>query len=96
MPGQGVSSTFKFGRAFGRLEALLISSKIPCDLVKPTAWQRSIGITKIKDETKTAKKNRHKALAQQLFPSVDITHDTADALLIAENLRRKVNERKNS
>jgi hypothetical protein len=34
-------------------------------------------------------KNVTKRKAQELFPSLKITHATADALLIAEYLRRK-------
>ena len=89
MPGQGVSSTFKFGQSYGNLEAFLVAAEIPFERVAPTVWQREFGLTrKDKSETKTAKKNRHKAKAQELFPSLKITHATADALLIAEWLRR--------
>ncbi len=87
-PGQGVSSTFKFGRNYGFLRACLIASGIPFDDVSPVKWQRAMGINPIKDEPITAKKNRHKAKAQQLFPSLKVTHATADALLIAEYCRR--------
>jgi crossover junction endodeoxyribonuclease RuvC len=90
MPGQGVSSTFKFGMNYGFLRGCLVSLGIPFVDVTPQKWQRAVGIHKIKDETNTAKKNRHKQLAQQLFPQLakKITHATADALLIAEYGRR--------
>ena len=42
-----------------------------------------------KGETPAQKKNRHKALAEELFPEVKrVTHANADALLIAEYGRR--------
>ena len=91
MPKQGVASSFKFGRHYGNLEAFLTAHQVPFIRVQPSAWQRSLGLTrKSKEETTTAKKNRHKALAQELWPSIatSITHNTADALLIAEYGRR--------
>ena len=89
MPGQGVVSTFNFGYNFGMLEGFLIGSGIPYDRVTPQKWQKDFGLYKLPDETKTAKKNRHKELAQELFPTLKVTHATADALLIAEYCRRQ-------
>jgi len=88
MPKQGVVSTFKFGKSYGNLEAFLTAAEIPFERVTPSVWQREFGLISKKGETKTAKKNRHKALAQELFPSVKVTHAVADALLIAEYGRR--------
>ena len=88
MPGQGVTSMFNFGHNFGMLEGLLIGAGIPYDRVTPQKWQKEFGLYKLPDETKTAKKNRHKELAQELFPTLKVTHATADALLIAEYARR--------
>jgi hypothetical protein len=88
MPKQGVASTFKFGKSYGNLEAFLTAAEIPFERVTPSVWQREFGLLAKKGETKTAKKNRHKALAQELFPSVNVTHAVADALLIAEWGRR--------
>ena len=90
MPKQGVASTFAFGRSFGHLEALMLAAGIAFERVQPRAWQGDLGLLRRnRDESKTAKKNRHKALAQELFPGVKVTHATADALLIAEWLRRR-------
>jgi len=88
MPKQGVASTFKFGKSYGNLEAFLVASRIPFERVTPSVWQKEFGLISRKGETKTAKKNRHKSLAQELFPSVKVTHAVADALLIAEYGRR--------
>ena len=87
-PHQGVASTFKFGRNYGFLRACLIASGIPFDEVTPAKWQRAVGIMPVKGETITAKKNRHKSKAQQLFPALQVKHAIADALLIAEFCRR--------
>lgn len=88
MPGQGVKSTFTFGRGFGRLEGVLASLKIPYIEVNPGPWQRALGIQKIKDEPSVAKKRRHKALAQKLFPNLRVTNANVDALLICEYAMR--------
>lgn len=88
MRGQGVVSSFNFGYNFGMLEGFLIGSGVPYERVTPQAWQKGYGLFKQPGESHTDKKNRHKALAQELFPDLKITHATADALLIAEYARR--------
>jgi len=88
MPGQGVSSTFRFGQSFGMLLAMLTAAGIPYVKVTPAVWCKEFGLKKKKEESNTDWKNRHKQLAQELFPDVDVTHATADALLIAEYCRR--------
>lgn len=79
MPGQGVSSVFKFGEGFGHLKGTLDALRIPYELVSPLKWQTSLGCRTGGD------KNVSKTKAQQLFPMVPkITHYIADALLIME------------
>jgi len=82
MPGQGVSSTFKFGQSFGQCEAFLVAAGIPYELVTPQKWQKALGCRSKGD------KNVTKAKAQQLFPGHRVIHATADAMLIAEYARR--------
>jgi len=90
MPGNGVSSMFKFGQGYGFLRACLICHEIPFEEVTPMMWQKSLGIPKrSKTESSTQFKNRLKAHAQQLFPSVRMTLANCDGLLIAEYNRRK-------
>lgn len=90
MPGQGVASSFKFGRGYGGLRMALIAANIPFEEVTPQRWQKGLAIpARKKTESKTQFKNRLKAKAQQLFPKVPVTLATADALLIAEYCRRK-------
>lgn len=86
---QGASAMFTFGQNYGLLRGLLIGLAIPFEEVLPLVWQSEFRLRSRPDETKTVKKNRHKAKAQQLFPAWHVTHATADALLIAEYLRRK-------
>lgn len=83
MPGQGVASSFSFGKNYGFLRGLLIAYKIPFVNPSPSTWQTALNcMTK-------GNKNITKAKAQELFPYLHITHATADALLIAEWLRRQ-------
>ena len=86
-PGQGVSSTFKFGMNFGVLKGVLIACQIPHEFVSPQKWQKAMNCLTHGD------KNISKAMAQRLFPLVKVTHATADALLLAEYCRRTVKQR---
>lgn len=82
MPGQGVTSSFKFGMNYGMWQGLLAANKIPFQRVYPLKWQTFMSC-------RTAgNKNVSKARAQELFPQLKITHAIADALLIAEYGRR--------
>lgn len=82
MPKQGVTSTFTFGMAYGGLRMALTACRIPFVDVTPQCWQKAMGCLTKGD------KNVSKRMAQQLFPNIKITHAIADALLIAEWLRR--------
>lgn len=83
MPGQGVASSFKFGRNYGFLRGCLISLGIPFDEVTPQKWMKHFSMKKAKTETKTQWKNRLKGKAQQLYPSLKPTLATADSILIS-------------
>ena len=86
MPGQGVSSTFKFGKGWGVLIGLLTALRIPYELVTPNKWQKYLGCQSKGD--KNATKNK----AQQLFPNIKIVHGNADSILIAEYGKRLLND----
>ena len=89
MPGQGVKSTFSFGENFGQIQGVLTAMSIPWDLVTPKTWQKEFNLNG-KFASKTQRKNEHKARAQSLFPHLkQITHATADALLLSEYARRR-------
>ena len=88
MPGQGVTSMFTFGRGYGFLRGVLTSRAMLFIDVTPAKWQRKLGLVrKDKSETNTEKKNRHKQLAQQLYPHLKVTHMISDALLILSYAR---------
>lgn len=77
-PQMGVVSAFSFGRGYGNLEMALTAAGIPFERVRPQVWQKALGCMTKGDKNITKRK------AQELFPSLKITHATADALLIAE------------
>jgi hypothetical protein len=76
-PQMGVTSAFTFGNGFGHLEMALTAAGIPFERVRPQVWQKAMGCMS------KGNKNVTKAKAQELFPSLKVTHATADALLIA-------------
>ena len=73
----GSKSAFSFGRNIGTLEMALTAAGIPFERVRPQVWQKALNCMSGGD------KNITKRRAQELFPSIKITHATADALLIA-------------
>lgn len=81
MPGQGVSSTFKFGRACGVIDGILGALNIPRRAVSPTVWKKHWRLTKDKEKSR--------ALALELFPTCAVhfarkrDHNRAEAALIA-------------
>jgi crossover junction endodeoxyribonuclease RuvC len=46
MPGQGVSTTFAFGRAVGAIEAVFMAKGCPVELVAPQSWKKRAGMPK--------------------------------------------------
>jgi hypothetical protein len=81
-PQMGVKSAFTFGEGYGRLQATLTALRVPYERIRPQAWQKAMGCLTKGD------KNVSKRRAQELFPTLKVTHATADALLIAEYNRR--------
>lgn len=81
-PQMGVVSAFTFGKGYGAIRMALASAGIPFDEVTPPVWQRVMQCRTHGD------KNISKRRAQELFPTLTITHALADALLLAEYARR--------
>lgn len=82
-PGQGVVSSFTFGRGYGFLRACFISNGIEIQDVQPRTWQKAMRVvTRGRTESKTNFKNRMKSMAQELHPELKVTLATADAILI--------------
>ena len=60
MPGQGVSSMFRFGEGYGHLQMACAASKLPLQYVTPASWKRHFGLT--------SSKGLSRGLAMQRFP----------------------------
>jgi hypothetical protein len=67
-PGEGVVSSFRFGRGRGIMEGLLTALQIPYSYVSPQKWKKAMGLVKDKDETKAEFKTRSRLLAMELAP----------------------------
>lgn len=76
-PQMGVTSAFSFGQSYGILRGCIAGAGIPIAYVSPVKWQNALNCRTGGD------KNRSKAAAQNLFPTLKITHAIADALLLA-------------
>jgi crossover junction endodeoxyribonuclease RuvC len=79
-PGQGVSSVFKFGAAYGALQACVIACWIPLHRVTPSVWKRHFKLD--------ADKEQARALAIRLWPGYGCfnrkkDHGRAESALIA-------------
>jgi hypothetical protein len=96
MPGQGVSSMFRYGQGYGELIGALKAFKVPYTCVHPRVWTKEMlqGVP-----LRFEGKQRAAFRAAQLFPSVDLKNGprskkphegVVDALLIAEYGRRKI------
>lgn len=88
---QPASSAFTFGYGCGIVSGALGSLKYETHRIRPQTWQRGLGLRTKGADTTTAWKNHLKSLAEDLFPDIDVTLCTADALLIAEFGRRWLN-----
>ena len=77
------SAMFTFGRNFGFLLGVLTSLGARIVLVRPQKWQGFLGLGKSEGD-RTKWKNKLKQKAQNLYPNLDITLSTSDALLILE------------
>jgi crossover junction endodeoxyribonuclease RuvC len=49
MPRQGVTSSFRFGRATGAFEGVLSALKIPTTFIRPAIWKKSLGVSSTKE-----------------------------------------------
>jgi len=82
MPKQGASSGFKYGRAVGAIEALIMCCAVPLTIIEPTAWKK---FHQLRGSDKEASRQR----ALMLFPSAHALlarkkdHGRGEAALIA-------------
>lgn len=81
-------TTFKLGYSYGSQVMGLVAAGIEFQRVTPQKWQRSLGIPPRK---RGEKAHQHKAkllrYAKQLFPTMKLTLEDCDAMLLAEYAR---------
>lgn len=75
VPKQGIASTFKFGESYGFIKGLLFPI-VPKEVLS-RVWQKRMNCLTGGDKKISLRK------AQELYPSLKVTHAFADALLIA-------------
>lgn len=61
MPGQGVASTFAFGRAYGAVEGVLGALALPINPAPPAVWKQRMRVT--------ADKETSRARATEILPA---------------------------
>ena len=85
MPGQGVSSSFKFGMAYGAAISLAQRLNCPWHMVDPRRWKKSLKLDSDKDKSLL--------MARELWPRAPLArkkdNGRAEGLLLAEYLRRE-------
>ena len=91
-PGQGVTSMFRFGYAFGAIETAIVAAGIPYILVTPQAWKKVMLAGENKDD-----KSSSVRVVNRMWPDVDLKrtprcktpdHNFAEAILLAEYGRK--------
>ena len=81
MPGQGVSSVFRFGEGYGMLQAAIASQKTAIHFVTPAKWKKHFGLNRDKGVSRSKAMERFPNYAQ-LFSRVK-DDGRAEAALIA-------------
>lgn len=102
--GVSASSNYSFGWINGLIEGILTSFKVPFVKIQAKKWQKEMfeGIPTQFKNKKVDTKVMSIMASKRLFPSFDLkatersrtdNHNVSDALLIAEYIRRKYNNR---
>lgn len=82
LPGQGLSSTFRFGHVCGLIHGVMAGHYIPTAPVKPAVWKGALGLSHDKETSL--------ALANQIYPGFSYLwkmkkhHDRAEAALMVQ------------
>ena len=81
MPGQGVSSMYRFGQGVGVIEASIAASKLPLQYVTPAIWKKHFNLSRDKNVSRSLTMQRFPEQAQIFSRSKD--DGRAEASLIA-------------
>lgn len=93
-PGQGLSSTFRFGMAFGVCIGCLTALQVPIHLITPGKWKIDVGLPAppaylTKSQAASFRKSAAIDLAKELYPEAVADwarvkdHNRAEAALLA-------------
>lgn len=83
MPGQGLSSTFRFGRAVGIIEGVIASLGIPIVYVAPGVWKKHFKLAGPDKEPSRQRAIETWPKAATLYFNRKKDHGVAEAALIA-------------
>jgi hypothetical protein len=81
MPRQGVSSSFRFGRATGSFEGVLSALKIPTTFIRPVVWKKPLGAAGATKEGARCLALQRWPTAAHFFPRKK-DHNRAEAALL--------------
>ena len=90
--GQNVGRQFRIQKMlnqYAELRSAIRSRGFQYIEVSPVSWQSFLSI-RIKGEERVIRKRRFKDIASDWYPSVKVTLNNADALLLVEFMRRKL------
>ena len=80
MPGQGVSSTFRFGQAVGAVAGVTAALGLPIQWVAPGVWKRSLRLSADKEQSRQRALELWPGFASRFARKAD--HNRAEAALI--------------
>lgn len=82
MPGQGVSSMFRFGESVGVVVGVLGALQVPMRWVTPSVWKRRAGLLgRDKDAARSLAIQMHPEVADRMTRKKD--HNRGESILIA-------------
>jgi hypothetical protein len=88
MPKQGVSSTFKFGKAYGVVIGVVAALKIPVHFVAPSVWKRHFGLSADNEEARARALQYWPERAELFARKRD--HNRAEAALLARYASERI------
>ena len=84
------STTAVLFQSMGRLEGIAIALGYSLHRIPPKMWQEPLGLGKAKDCANSSEwKRKLKNKAQELYPHLDVTLKTSDALLILDHAKKQ-------
>lgn len=84
------SSIATYGAGWGTIKGIAIALGYRLRLVKPQKWIKALGLGSSRGMQKHKWKSKLRGEAERLFPNVNVTLATADALLMLEAARKNL------